>query len=233
MPYRHATHMLLVLLMLLLGACGGPPSNDGYLVDPTYKPRGTPKAAEPPPPEPQKPGPVDVYLVPLDDFPLATAHAMAKRLAEELPLNIRVATTPLSVPKFKPFQYDQYDAIEMLKLMKPALEALPDRLDKTAYILYTRRDLNDKDSNTRFLFSKIWPDQRISVISTHRLYWDQRWVTPSADLATRLWKMSKRSIAENYYRLPRSTDINNLLYAPLLSAEDIDRIGTELRHTPQ
>ena len=219
------------LCALLLAACSGiPSSQEGRLADPTVKPKLLAKAVVVEA-EPAQAGPVDVYILPLDDFPIATARAFARRLSQELSLNVRAAA-PVETAKLAPTSSGQFAAEDIMTTVIPTTDTLPDRHAKTIYLLYTRRDINDREAKSRYLFAHSNIDRRMSVISTHRMYWDYRWVTPSADLNSRLWKMSKRAVGEHYYGLPRTGDIQDIMYSPLLSPEDIDRIGNEFRGLP-
>lgn len=228
-----ARAIALLYLLLSLAGCATAPGADGVLVDPTYKPRPALKPVETPAPSPQiaapvRGGPVDIYVIPLEDFPPAAAAALAKRMDTEFNLHTRV-TAPLDGGKLVPHNLSQFYGEDILHLAADTIRALPDRGEKTIYILYTKRDLNGRDSKTRFLFAQSFVDWRLSVISSHRLYWDYRWVTPSETLTGRIWKMSKRAVGEHYYRLPRSSEVQDIMYAPLLSPDDIDKIGNDFR----
>ena len=43
----------------------------------------------------------------------------------------------------------------------------------------------------------------------------------------RTYKMTKREIGIVHFGYPRSTDVKDLMYSPIMSLEDVDRMGTE------
>ena len=79
----------------------------------------------------------------------------------------------------------------------------------------------------RFNFAFHDKTKRFSVISSARLV-----LGPSGGLAdpdtirARMLKMVKRAIGDVYYDLPRSTDTRDVMYSPIMSLEDVDRMGT-------
>ncbi|MEW6303589.1 MAG: hypothetical protein AB1705_08970 [Verrucomicrobiota bacterium] len=70
---------------------------------------------------------------------------------------------------------------------------------------------------------------RIAVVSSARLVLsnqrDQR-----ADLETiraRVTKMIKRNIGDVYFGYTRSTDIRDIMYSPIMTLNDVDKMGTD------
>lgn len=72
------------------------------------------------------------------------------------------------------------------------------------------------------------PGLRTSVVSLARLF---SYVNdaPVLDAAaqTRLYKMIKRSIGEHCLGWKRSTKIQDIMYSPIMSVQDIDEIGLQ------
>jgi len=50
-----------------------------------------------------------------------------------------------------------------------------------------------------------------------------------AQVSLRIYKMVKRAIGELYFGLPRSTSIADIMYAPIMSLEDIDAMGADYK----
>lgn len=86
----------------------------------------------------------------------------------------------------------------------------------------TARDIFSRDDGAlRFVFSTYHRDAAMNsfaVLSTARLAHPER-------SRSRLRKMATRIIGELRYDLPRNANPSSFLYAPLLSADDIDRMS--------
>jgi len=171
---------------------------------------------------------IDVYLLPLDDFPYEFANNLAKRLSEDLKIRVK-ASLNLGTADLKPYpDSQQYPAEAILAKGKEVAANLPLTDSATTYILLTRRDINSGDRSLRFNFAYGEPLSRMMVLSTarlaaslrnnemgHRIFWD------------RTYKMTKRQIGSAYFGYQRSTNIKDLMYSPIMSLEDVDRIGSE------
>lgn len=170
--------------------------------------------------------PVQVYLVPLDDFDGVQANTLAAQMAAEFGMEIR-ASAPLSARRALPFSGTrQFPAEDLLHVTLPALEHLPGRGSQTSYVLLTARDINARARNNRFLFSWHVPDQRVSIVSTARLQPAGAMTAQTRALtATRLKKMTRRAIGEMQLGWQRSAQRDNPMYAPLNSVADIDRLA--------
>ena len=221
MRFESVRQAALLLCAFFIAACSGIPSNEGRLVDPTVKAKTATAAATPP-----KSGPVDVYLIPMDDFPEGALPLIGDRLTKETGLNVRAAS-PVDATGLQPYQLQQYATDELIALLGSKTTTLSDTNDKTIFIAYTKRDINDRNGKTRFLFAQANGDLRISVISASRMSGSARWDVPPVFLADRIHKMSKRAIGDLYFKYPRTTNPKDLMYAPIMSADDIDRIGNE------
>lgn len=167
---------------------------------------------------------VGVWLVPLYDFPEEMAGTLAKILQADLKIRVRASgrLPPLEIPTLP--GTDQAIGEELLR---QALPASTRATGSDSYrVFLTMRDINSRSGNFRFQFSTHAPRQRCSVVSLARLLeYDDGAPRMSERSALRLHKMVKRAIAELHLGWRRSTDPTDLMYAPLMSLEDIDRIG--------
>ena len=175
---------------------------------------------------------VAVYVVPLDDFPEALAGTMARRLQDELGIRIRpsLRLPPLDVPTLP--GTGQLVAEALLARAAAASSRLPELGPATYRVFLTTRDINGESGTLRFNFATHMPSLQSSVVSMARL------VTGSLNVARddqrawaleRMHKMVKRAIGESYLGWRRSTDPRDLMYAPLMSVNDVDRLGNEHR----
>lgn len=175
---------------------------------------------------------VPVYLIPLDDFPSELASSLARTLQGSMGFRIK-ASLPLpplridSVPGTNQLAVDS-----ILDLGRKASDRLPEATPTTHRVFLTLRDINSRSANFRFQFSAHNKSIHSSVVSLARMleYADKRpQLTERA--ALRLLKMVKRAIGEMRLGWTRSPDPNDLMYAPLMSLDDLDRMSLE--HTEQ
>lgn len=170
--------------------------------------------------------PVDVWLMPIEGFPPEYAHELAQKFSAELGLNVRATVHTGRSPKmFGPFH--QMIAERVRDELKVPLHRLYDVTPKTIFIALTRDDLNGEDGGTRFAFATHFPPERLSVVSMARLS-DSFFGKMDAPGVTRLrlYKMVKKAIGLQYYGYARSTDLNSVMYSPIMSLDDLDASGT-------
>lgn len=176
-------------------------------------------------PEPMAPT-IDVYLVPVDDFPYPFSDQLARTLSKELNLSVR-ASLPMGVADLNALPNSSQLACD--DIISQAHEVglrLPNRSPKFVVIALTTRDINDRSQSLRFLFAQNHRPTHTSVISVARMFAS----TPSTkgtqeQVSMRVYKMVKRAIGEQYFGLSRSADITDIMYAPIMSLEDIDAMG--------
>ncbi len=172
--------------------------------------------------------PAAVYLIPLDDFPYDYASQLAGTLSKDLGLNVR-ATLPMGTADLSPFpDAAQYSVEDIIENASKVGSRLLDSGERSATIALTSRDINDRSRTMRFLFAQHDKGRRTSVISAARM----RYGTPAAPatpdkIFLRIYKITKRTIGEQYLGLSRSGNINDLMYAPIMSLDDLDALGMQ------
>lgn len=171
---------------------------------------------------------VDVFLIPMDDFNAELAGALASSLSRDLGIRIS-ATRKVTIQGLAPFPgTTQYSADDILDTAEDAVQRLPGSLTNTAYIILTQRDINLNDRKLRFCFASHNYNTRVSVVSSARM--SGPWNGKSANLETvtaRIKKMVKRSIGLEYFGYRHSADIHDLMFAPIMSLNDLDRISDD------
>lgn len=171
---------------------------------------------------------VDVYLVPMADFPESLSVVFAKLLSREL--NVRVKSAPgiddLKVSRFP--GTNQLVGEEILEKSQPVLKFLSQRSPAKYYLLLTKADINSSSGRTRFYFSLHNKNLNTSVVSMARMidYVDDKPTVSKATL-TRVYKMAARAIGELHLGWERSTNPLDIMYSPITSLSDIDMIGTK------
>lgn len=186
--------------------------------------------AAPPDAPPMPAAPTDVYLVPLGDFPFEAADQLARHLAADVKLHVR-ASLPMGIGDIRPLQKDaQLPADDIIQAAHQVGQRLPNTSDKLVVIALTNRDINDRAQSLRFLFAKNDLVRHTAVISVARMHA----TTPQAEgspsqVGQRLYKMLKRTVGEQYFGLPRTSDLSDIMYAPIMSLEDIDAMGMDYK----
>jgi len=175
-----------------------------------------------------KPQPVAVYLLPLDDFPYDYAAKLANILSDDLKINVR-ASLPMGTSGLVPFEGgNQYSADNIIEKAYLVGLRLLDKAENCILIALTTRDINDGSQQLRFLFSRHQKQNHTSVISVARMRFDMKTESVNAErVFLRIYKMTKRTIGDQYLELPRSSNIEDIMYAPIMSLSDIDALGIE------
>ncbi|MDR2239806.1 MAG: hypothetical protein LBE33_05125 [Zoogloeaceae bacterium] len=178
-------------------------------------------------------GPVAVYLIPLADFPESLAAELARSMSRELDLHVKasVRLPPLAVDTLP--GSNQLVADEIMTQGLNASARLLGVTPETYRVFLTTSDINERSGNFRFQFSRHAPMLRSSVVSLARLveYANRRPVLTQHSLP-RLHKLTKRAIGENYFGWQRSSNPDDLMYAPLMSVADLDRMGSDHTEAP-
>lgn len=172
---------------------------------------------------------VAVYIVPLDDFPEDLAAHVAMVLEADMGERIRPAMRlpPLDMPILP--GSNQVSGGHLIERAAAASAALPNAGPGTYRVFLTRHDLNTHLGGFRYQFSMHLPDLNCSVVSVARLEPGDAATGISERGVQRLLKLTKRAIGELHLGWRRSPDRHDLMYAPLMSVTDIDRLGTEHR----
>lgn len=180
-------------------------------------------------PEPHGP-PADVYLLPVDDFSFEFTDLLARKLSEELKIRVR-ASLPMGIGDISPLPRNSQLAIEDLIARAHGVgQRLDSTNEKLVVIALTTRDINYRSQSLRFLFASSNKATHTSVISVARMFASTSKVEGTqAQVAFRIYKMVKRTIGEQYFGLPRSADLSDIMYAPIMSLEDIDAMGFDYR----
>lgn len=170
-------------------------------------------------------GPVDVWLMPLEGFPLDYTRELQKRFSAELGLNVRATVTAGRSSKMFGAS-GQMIAQQVRDELKVPLQRLYNITPKTIVIVLTRDDLNVADSGNRFLFASHFHRERLSVVSMARLTDSFFGKADSPEVTKlRLYKMVKKTVGMQYYGYARSTDLNSVMYSPVMSLDDLDAVG--------
>lgn len=175
---------------------------------------------------------VSLYLIPTDGFPEQAAAGIARALTKDTGQWVKSSLLmPSGVHDPLPGTH-QYPADDYLPFGAKAARQLPDANARTYFIVLTDRDINSRTRNFRFQYSMHSPMARTSVLSVARLlYGKDGSVEPGEVISLRVQKMLTRIVGEMKLGWKRSSDPADLMYAPIMSMEDIDRMS--LTHSMQ
>ena len=168
---------------------------------------------------------VGVYLIPTDAFPERLVPGIATALEETLGLRVKAAFwTP--APQMEPFpRTNQYEAEDYLEFAASLAGRLPESSEQTLCVVMTTRDINSRDQELRFQFVMHDPAAHAAVLSVARMQRRPDGSAASPELVLeRINKMLLRTIGELKLGWHPTNDPSDLMYAPVMSAEDIDRM---------
>jgi predicted Zn-dependent protease len=173
---------------------------------------------------------VDVYIIPVEPYSFEAAEGLAHKLSTELKLNVK-ASLPMGPKELVPLAGgSQFAADDIIQNASNVASRLPNKSDRAITIALTTLDINDRAQPLRFLFSRNNKVSRTSVISVARMSFSTPIATASPEQTSlRLYKMTKRTIGEQFYGLSRSSNIADIMYAPIMSLEDIDAMGIDFK----
>lgn len=168
---------------------------------------------------------VNLYIVPTDDISEQVAGQIARALTKETGLWVK--STMWTPPgKLEPFAgTNQYAAEDYLPIGAKAARVLEEVSPRTYFIVLTNRDINSSNRNFRFQYSLHSPMANTSVLSVARLLHTRQGEPAAPDVVgTRVGKMLLRIVGEMRLGWKRNDDPRDLMYAPIMSVDDIDRM---------
>lgn len=173
---------------------------------------------------------VNFYIVPTDGVSEQVAGGVARALTTATGLWIKSTLwTPSGTLDPLPGT-NQYAAEDYFPMGAKSARMLREVSARTYFIVLTDRDINSKSRNFRFQYSMHNPMANTSVLSTARLQYNNGGTQASEEVvATRMAKMLLRIVGEMRLGWKRVSDPADLMYAPIMSIEDVDRMN--LSHT--
>jgi predicted Zn-dependent protease len=175
---------------------------------------------------------VALYVLPTDGVAEQAAAQVARALAQDTGLWVK-ATVWVPPGPLEPLPGgSQFAGEDYLALGSAVARRLQDAGPRTWFIVLTDRDINARSQSFRFQFSMHSPMQRTSVLSVARLLYARDGTpAPGEVVSARAQKMLMRIAGEMRLGWQRSSDPADLMYAPIMSVDDIDRM--DVVHTVQ
>lgn len=163
-----------------------------------------------------------IYFAPMADFPPEALDELADYYEESWELDVRVLSPITIEASAKPSGNSQLDAFELVDQIQRAylLDSKP-----AGVIGFVTYDVRAYPTDDFWNFGAVNPSG-YAVISTARMN-PLSFGEPADEdlLVERLRKMTTRYIALTYVRLPYSADPRSVLYKPIRSVQDLDRLG--------
>ncbi len=175
---------------------------------------------------------VNVYIIPTDGISEEAAGGIARALTKETGLWIK-STLWMPTEGMEPFAgTNQYPSEDYFPMGARAARMLREVSPRTYYIVLTDRDINSKSRNFRFQYASHSPMANTSVLSVARLLYTSAGAHAANDVVgERVAKMLLRIVGEMRLGWKRTSDPADLMYAPIMSIDDVDRMT--LTHTVQ
>lgn len=169
---------------------------------------------------------VDVYLLPMSNFPEQWSGQLAQLLAQETGLRVKSSLrfAPLALAPMP--ESHQYAAEDILAQSLQVARGLPGVSPSTYFMVLTMSDINTKSRSFRFQFSFHDKSMNASVVSAARML-NFQGEEPRIDALAmqRLHKMTKRAVGEMKLGWVRTSDRRDVMFAPIMSIQDIDAMG--------
>ncbi|NOV31174.1 hypothetical protein [Methylomonas sp. ZR1] len=221
----------LSMTIILLTNLGGCTTSSRYtqplaVADPAPTPKPLSTTSLYPSTATEKTGPVNVYLIPLNDFSEDIAAQIGMNFSKEFGLRVK-GTVAMGTQGLMPMPgTQQFAAEDIFEHAKTVMQRLPEADSSTYFIFLTNRDINSRARNFRFQFSFHDKVCRCSVVSAARMHPEPENSPGSRQyLESRFVKMTKRAIGQMVLGWERSSDIKDLMYSPIMSLDDIDHLG--------
>lgn len=168
---------------------------------------------------------VALYVLPTDGVAEQAAAQVARALSQDTRLWVKASLWVPPGPLVPLPGGQQFAGEDYLALGSAVARRLQDAGPRTYFIVLTDRDINARSQNFRFQFSMHSPMQRTSVLSVARLLTAKDGSpAPGEVVGSRVQKMLLRTVGEMRLGWQRTSDPADLMYAPITSVDDIDRM---------
>lgn len=168
---------------------------------------------------------VDVIVIPLDGVPDALSKMIAEEISKQHPLRAKAVTRmSLSKSMFDP-NWNQYMSNRIADEAFKLTNKFQDKHDKTFSLVITNLDINAEGSHARYNYATHF--NHLSVVSTARIDPKNTGEQENEQLKkARLFKLINKAIGQQVYGYATSSDIRSVMYGPITSLQDLDKMGS-------
>ncbi|MEZ5528433.1 MAG: hypothetical protein R3E57_00585 [Porticoccaceae bacterium] len=171
-----------------------------------------------------------IVIIPMSGIPTSFLLALRKTLESQHDTGVLVATALGKGDEMLIPGSDQYNT-DYLALVGKEIGQSLDR-PNAFFIVLTNEDINSPDSGLRFVFSAHYDG--VSVVSLARINELNFGLVPKLieipgtflKMQERALKLINKAIGYGVYHLDASSDINDVMYGPIMGIHDLDRVGT-------
>lgn len=167
----------------------------------------------------------DIYLVPFYGFTENSAHILARALSKDTGLEV-TSTGSIALPeKYFNTERNQYNVDYLNPIVEKSIATLKNPNRNQLFIAIMKQDMYSGSNNWNFSLSSHY-NNKISIVAAERLvpYETSNRGEAEKIFGERVYKILKRTIGLQYYKYPRKTDRNSVLFSPIMSVTDIDRM---------
>ncbi len=171
---------------------------------------------------------VDVFLIPIFNFPEIALQYLADDLSKNLGLKVKAVN---SMPR-QDSEFNQFRNQMPADVYHSALTNLSSRLlsdnPKCIYIAITHDSLYLKNTNMNFVYSAYF-DNKHAILGVGQLCVALPEDSASAQkmVSFRIFKMTKRIIGKMYYGFSPSENPQSLMKSPLMTIKDVDDMSMD------
>lgn len=168
--------------------------------------------------------PFDVYVIPLDAVPDAFSKMIAEEITKQHALRAEVVTRmSLSKSMYDP-DWNQYISNRIADEAFKLTNKFQDKHNKTFLLVITDLDINAEGSHVRYNYATHF--NHLSVVSTARIDPKNIGEPENEQLKkARLFKLINKAIGQQVYGYAASSDIRSVMYGPITSLQDLDKMG--------
>lgn len=167
----------------------------------------------------------DIYLVPFSGFAESSTHMLAKALSQDTGLKI-TSTGSIALPeKYLNTDRNQYNVDYLNPIVNKSIASLKRKDRNQLFIAVMKQDMYSASNSWNFSLASNF-DNNISIVATERLVPFETTDRSEAEkiYGERVYKILKRTIGLQYYKYQRKTDSNSVLFSPIMSVKDLDRM---------
>jgi predicted Zn-dependent protease len=167
----------------------------------------------------------EIYLVPFTGFEEKSSHMLAKALSEDTGLKI-TSTGSIALPeKYLNIERNQYNVDYLNAVVSESIVSLKNTKNNQLFIAIMKQDMYSGSNSWNFSLASNFTNN-ISIVATERLVPFETTNRSRAEqiFGERVYKILKRTIGLQYYKHPRKTDKDSVLFSPIMSVKDLDRM---------
>lgn len=170
---------------------------------------------------------VGIYLVPVWGTDRELMYYLQNTLQSQHKVRVKTTTEMgLDVQHFDQ-EHQQYIAEHIITSAADVAKSLIKDGRQTPVIVVVPGDMNSGKFRFRYLFSQHNVEKKISAVSLARINPASFGEQPDrALLSSRALKLVNKALGYHLYSYEPSSDLNNVMYGPIMGLEDLDKVSS-------